>query len=468
MVKKTIGAGVMLVCIIGFAIYGHVQASGQAETEQEHAFFPSLLSVKDGRPVTSSEFTEPEQCSACHTDIYAQWNGSMHSNAFVDPVFQALWKIGAQETDGLVVKLCAGCHTAIGTASEEVTFDEAQGMFTASDIAKRGVQCDFCHTIAGTTHHQTPTGEPQNASLISDPGPLKRGPFDDAESTFHETAYSELHTRSEFCGSCHHVYHPVNNFPIERTYDEWKYSVYAQQGIQCQDCHMMPVEKAIETARTMQKQTNPGKAALTGPDRETIYTHEFVGANFTLPPLLGSEKHAEIATARLQSAAEVEILSPEGVKAGELASIKVKVINVGAGHNLPTSLTEVRQMWLDVQVTDADGQEIYRSGALDAEHNIDPEAVIFHANAVDAEGNHTVKPWEIVRFESINTIPPKGSATERYAFLVPENLTGDLKVTVKLRYRSYPQAVANALLGEGAPVLPIVDMNVVEHTLTLL
>jgi Zn-finger protein len=386
--------------------------SGQNEAGQQHAFYPSLLSVKDGRPVTSSEFESPEQCSGCHMDIYSQWNGSMHSKAFVDPVFQALWKIGSKETDGLVDKYCAGCHTAVGTASEEVAFDEAQDMFTVSEIASRGVQCDFCHTIAGTTYHQTPTGETQNASLIADPGPVKRGPYHDSKSPSHETAYSELHTKSEFCGNCHHVFHPVNNFPIERTYDEWKYSVYAQEGIQCQDCHMMPVEKAIETARTMQKQTNPGKAAIMGPERDNVHTHEFVGANFTLPALLGSEKHSEIATARLQSAADVAILLPDEVKAGELASVKVKVTNVGAGHNLPTSLTEVRQMWLDVQVTDATGQEIYRSGALDDEYNIDPEAVIFNANAVDAEGHHTVKPWEIVRFDSNNTIPPKGSATE--------------------------------------------------------
>jgi hypothetical protein len=99
-----------------------------------------------------------------------------------------------------VDKLCAGCHTAVGTASEEIAFDEAQGMFTVSDIASRGVQCDFCHTIAGTTHHQTPTGEPQNASLISDPGPVKRGPFHDAETPVPKTAYSELHTKSKFCG----------------------------------------------------------------------------------------------------------------------------------------------------------------------------------------------------------------------------------------------------------------------------
>ena len=139
-------------------------------------------------------------------------------------------------------------------------------------------------------------------------------------------------------------------------------------------------------------------------------------------------------------------------------TVKVKVSNVGAGHNLPTSLTEVRQMWLDVSVKDASGVEIYRSGALDSDGNIDQEAVIFNAHAMTGEGHHTVKPWEIARFEYNHTIPPKGSATEKYSFQIPSQAKGPLTIEVLLRYRSYPQSVANMLLGDEAPVLPLVDM----------
>ena len=194
----------------------------------------------------------------CHPEIYKQWNGSMHSNAFVDPVFQALWRIGVKETNGAVEKLCAGCHTAIGTVAGEVKLGP-DGVFQASDIAKKGVQCDLCHTIKGAREQETPTREPQNASIIVDPGNVKRGPYKDSDSPYHDTEYSELHTRSEFCANCHNVFHPSNNFPIEDTYREWKTSVYAQAGIQCQDCHMMPVEKAIEAARTLVKPVNPGQ-----------------------------------------------------------------------------------------------------------------------------------------------------------------------------------------------------------------
>jgi Zn-finger protein len=330
------------------------------------------------------------------------------------------------------------------------------------------VQCDVCHSIKSSTSLETDGHEPHNASFIIEPGKTKRGPFKDGDSPHHDVAYSELHTSAEFCANCHHVFHPVNNFPIERTYDEWKNSVYSQNGIICQDCHMADVEDAVEIARTMKKVKRAGKASNDGPDRDHIYKHNFDGANFTIPGLLGYTKHSEAATKRLQSAAQLEVISPDEFKAGKMGGFKVKVTNVAAGHNLPTSLTEVRQMWLEVEVTDEAGKKILHSGWLDKEHNVDPDAAMFNAVSVDKDGKHTVKPWEIVRFESNTTIPPKGSAVQNYNFEIPSGTKGNLQVKAILRYRSYPQAVANLLLGKGAPVLPIVDMTVASKSVKII
>lgn len=454
--RETVIKRERVVLVLGIVLIAGAVLSAQEEQKERYPFFPSLLNTSTGQPIESSKFIHPTMCQGCHGEIFDQWKGSMHSHAFHDPVFQALWILAAEEAGGKTDKLCAGCHTAIGTVSEEVVFSE--GTFQASEIAQQGVQCDLCHSVTASTFLETPTHLPQNASIIVDPGIVKRGPYRDSVSPFHECAYSDLHTRSEFCGNCHNVFHPVTNFHIENTYSEWKFSVYAQKGIQCQDCHMMPVEAVVEAARTLEKPVRPGKASIMGPERDQVYTHDFVGGNFTVTSLLGSDRHANIARKRLQSAAELYILAPDPVGRGEMVTIKVKVTNVGAGHHLPTSLTEVRQMWLDVSVTDDSGLEVYRSGGLDSEGNIDPEAVIFNAQAVTEEGEHTVKPWEIARFEYNHTIPPKGSATEKYTFLIPSDAEGPMTVSITLRYRSYPQSVANMLLGEDAPVLPVVDM----------
>ena len=47
-------------------------------------------------------------------------------------------------------------------------------------------------------------------------------------------------------------------------------------------------------------------------------------------------------------------------KGGTVAEpeIEVAVTNVGAGHSIPTSITELRQVWIDLSVTDKTGKEI--------------------------------------------------------------------------------------------------------------
>ena len=70
---------------------------------------------------------------------------------------------------------------------------------------------------------------------------------------------------------------------------------------------------------------------------------------------------------------------------------------------------------------------------------------------MDEDGHHTVKPWEIVRFNYNHTIPPKGFADREFAFLVPASASGPLRVAATLRYRSYPQALANDLLQASGP-----------------
>ncbi|PLX42633.1 MAG: hypothetical protein C0608_01995 [Deltaproteobacteria bacterium] len=429
-------------------------------------FFPSLVNSDTGEQVPSSDFYPPKKCAGCHRELYKEWNGSMHSNAIKDPIFNALWKLAADEGGEGTENLCAGCHTAVGTLAGEITRDD-EGNFQMSDIAREGVQCHLCHSIVGTSMLETPTNMPQNASIIVRPSKVMRGPFKDAEPMWHKAEYSELHTKAEFCGNCHNVFHPANNFHIENTYNEWKFSIYAQKGIICQDCHMMPIEKAIETAKTLTRPKNPGKATGFSKERENIFTHEFVGANFTVTAMLGADKHAEIAKKRLKSAASIDLTLPAKATDDGITRVKVRVNNIGAGHNLPTSLTEVRQVWLDIKVLDAEGKIIYTRGDLDEKGNIAAGTDLFGVEAVDSEGHHTIKPWEIERFTYNNTIPPKGYADREYSFIVPKGSKGPINFRATLRYRGYPQAVANYLLGDDAPTLPIVDMTAAEGSVPL-
>jgi hypothetical protein len=430
----------LIVALLVMTTVGIVACGDDTETSTDTgdsslSTFPDDITVD---PIfASDEFKNPEVCDGCHSDIYKQWQGSMHNNSFTDPLYLAVHKQAGEETDGATDTFCSACHSPIGVFSGEVPPTEGDQI---SDISKQGIQCDFCHTVSGSTGIG-------NFSFIFEPSDIKRGPFDDAVSTYHETEYSELHTKSEFCGMCHDVNHPGNDVPLEATYTEWKESEYATNGVQCQDCHMTPGPGVTEP--------NPGRATIDSKDRPHIFTHFFVGGN----AVLSDEAHQQLATEQLQAAAELRLIPPAAVTPGAMAALGIDVTNKGAGHYLPTGLTEVREMWLDVEIIDANGNSIYHSGALDDNGVIDEDAVIYHTVLEDKNGDATHKPWQAAGILSDHRIPPMGTVGESYGFDVPADVALPLTVNVTLKYRSAPQTVVDELLGDDAPTLPIIDMT---------
>ncbi len=440
--------------------------------EKEQSFLPSYITVKGHRKLTPDDWTDPKICGQCHPRQYRGWNGSMHSNAFKDPIFQALWALAEKATEGKMRNHCGGCHSPSGTASGTIKFDPTMGKhggFTADPISEQGISCDICHTISGSNIQKTAVLEHGNTSIILDPGKVKRSSLKNAKSPFHETEYSEHHASSKFCGNCHNIFHPGNNFPVERTYDEWKYSIYAQNGIQCMDCHMVPVETAIRVAdelkrpKDLSKTTISGFAGVMGPYRKVVHDHAFVGGNAVVTAAIQGKKsrNYQQAIRRLQTVASLKLkLIP---KKGPLYKLKVKVTNERAGHHLPTSLTEVRQIWLEVVVKDDQGRELMRSGTLQKDSSLPEDTVIFNAHAVDKNGKATAMPWEIARFTEVNTIPPKGYRYGKYSFNVPADAKS-VTINAKLHYRSFSQKFADLLLGDGKIKIPSVEMKVIEQT----
>lgn len=435
-------------------------------SSKDQPFAPSYITVKNHRKLTVDDWTDPEICAQCHPRQYEGWSGSMHSNAFKDPIFQALWAIGEKATNGKTFNHCAGCHSPIGTVTGTIKFNPDEGLhgtFTAPPLAEKGVSCDVCHTITGTTLEKTAVLEHGNSSFEMDPGNVKRGSLKDADSPFHKAQYSEFHTSSEFCGNCHNIFHPENNFPIERTYDEWKYSIYAQNGIQCMDCHMVTVETANRVAdelkrpKELKNAQTGGFAALGGPFRDVVHDHGFVGGNAVITQVLGGSDsdNYQQAVARLKSVASLDIFVKQ--QADNLHNVTVRVHNNRAGHNLPTSLTEVRQIWVEVLVLDEKGNVLLRNGTLKKDNELPEDTVIFNAEAVDKDGHHTAFPWEITRFLRSNTIQPKGFKDAKYAFNIPPH-SKSVRVIAKLHYRSFSQGLADVLLGKGKVLVPSVNM----------
>ncbi len=353
-------------------------------------------------PAAPVDAFESSDGCGCHAAFLDQWRKTMHSKAVDDPLYQYKLAKGNEQTDGAIGPFCETCHSPAAAMFGELGQDEY------SPVAMEGVSCDVCHQVTG---HTEPIG---NTSLVWTPDGTKRAQFDDAFSPAHATEYSAVHESAEFCGSCHDVIHPGNGLMLEGTYSEWKSGPYAAEGIVCQDCHMTPGPGVTKP--------NPGKAAAGGPDREHIYTMTFAGANVGLGD-------AVLAEERLQAAAEISLTAPETLDPGSSAPVTVRITNVGAGHYLPTGLTDVRRMWLELVATGPDGTET-EIGRRE-----------FHTVFHDAEGNSPAEIWFAEGVESDDRIPPRESVEQSWDVTMPD---GPLTLTATLYYRSATEEMAEA------------------------
>ncbi|KIH78043.1 Cytochrome c554 and c-prime [Geoalkalibacter ferrihydriticus] len=383
-------------------------------------------------------FENPQVCAGCHSDIYEQWAHSMHANAWENKWYQPDYMMANEETDGLTEMLCGPCHAPI--AARTGLLPPADGSkFDAT--SRRGISCDFCHTVTGVA-------EMANMGHISEPGNTKRGPRGDGESLYHEVAFSEIHTKADFCGSCHMVIHPITGVHIIDTWEDWKNNEYGKQNITCQNCHMTPTPGVGQ---------NPGRSAGMGAQRDNIAFHTFTGGSSYIQDALGNEKQAEMAREFLRAAAEVK-LSEKVADDGTL-ELTVDVHNVGAGHKIPTGTTYIRKLWLQVEVMDGNGKVVYSSGHIDDKNNVDPDAVFFRLLFLDAEGNLTGKSWRAHAIGYDRRIPAKGKDSETYSIKLPGK--GEYTVNTRLMYRSFTQATLDEIherTGDSLPPVTSVEM----------
>lgn len=369
--------------------------------------------------VEPSVLQSPDNCRACHSyydpvnEPGATWGGSLMGNAGRDPLFFAQMSLANQDAANAGY-YCLRCHVpqAIVTGHANQPLGD-----TLNQQDRRGVDCHFCHSMVDPLYVpgvSPPEDEailsalddpPQyfgNAMFVLDPQARRRGPRDDATPP-HELLTSSFHRRSDFCGTCHDVgnvatirqpdgsFHynqigqpapesdPLMQFPLERTYTEWKLSAFNGSGVDmggrfggagdpvmrsCQDCHMPKAE---------------AQACFFAPQRPDVRRHDFSGAAASVLDLIlevyGDDSAVdpdEIAAGRaravsmLERAASLELTQECGV-------LRARVINE-TGHKLPTGHIEGRRMWVNARFLDASGGLMREYGAYDAQEALLDEA----------------------------------------------------------------------------------------------
>ena len=408
----------------------------------------TTVATKPEQPILfePGAFEDPEVCSTCHRDIYNEWSKSMHASAWEDQWYQPDYLLAHQQTDGATDLLCGACHAPIAARTGLLPPADGSKFDAAS---RRGISCDFCHTVSGVD-------QMFNMGHVSEPGNVKRGPRGDGRSLYHEVKYTEIHTKADFCGSCHMVIHPATGVHIIDTWDDWQNNEYGKQGIRCQDCHMTPTPGISKT---------PGRAALMGKMRDNLPFHGFIGGSSYVQDAMGNREQAEMSREFLRAAAEVK-LAGQITDNGTL-ELTVDVHNVGAGHKIPTGTTYIRIMWLQVEVVDSSGKVVFSSGHIDNKNHVDPDAVFFRVLFRNAEGKLTDKSWHAQGIGYDRRIPAKGKDSETYRIPLPGK--GDYQVTTRLMYRSMTQASLDAILkrtGQALPPVVSVEMAAAETKIT--
>jgi len=457
---RIVATGVVVASAVSLA--GGQPASRAARVARQ--FAGSQIQTVNGQPAEIDLFFLDRDCATCHPRQMRELHGSMHSAAHQEPLYRKFAELARAEAGAATYTGCSGCHSPAGVVTGMIP---ATGDDDLPAEAKAGVTCQVCHQIARLTGNHGRWGEPGNASIAIDQGQAMYGPSGKvADNRRHTGEKRDFFTKSEFCASCHTVIHPTNGLRIEHTYGEWKASVYAAKGIQCQDCHMRTVADALRVAETLRPVVVRGPSAKGGATRD-IALHFFVGGNTNADRLAGGTMHARMAEERLQGAAAIRVEAPAKVSPGSVVPLRLIVENVAAGHNLPTGVTELRQMWVELRITDAGGKVIFRHGGLDARGNLRPESIWFGAIAADRHGKATYRPWEMARFLRTNTIPPKGSAAARVTAKLPGHIRGPLTIKATLFYRSAPPHVVAEVLQEDAFVPKVVNMTSTKSTLSI-
>jgi hypothetical protein len=325
---------------------------------------------------TVAELQDPQTCSHCHQDHFAEWASSMHAYASTDPVFRAMNARGQKETNGALGDFCVKCHAPMAVALGKTTDGLNLDMV---DKSLQGITCYFCHN---TTDVNTANGNDHNNPLVLANDAIMRGPIKSPIEFGHKGEYSQLFDddvttaafrSSDLCGSCHDIVVPAHfsgaaqDVPLEQTFQEWKSSVFAvaptpgtpSNPLNCTSgCHMNRLDR-VPIA-------NPDIPHPTMPTRTYRHQHDFPAVDIALTefpqtnaPLdtqLQSIKDKFSTTFRIQICADrPNTTLPAG--------IYVMVENLAAGHYLPSGASQDRRVWVEVHAY-KQGAEIFKSGVV--------------------------------------------------------------------------------------------------------
>jgi len=320
-------------------------------------------------------FESAGKCASCHARAVQEWQSSMHAHALTSPIMVAqsnlvLRNVLAQANYPDPKRICVNCHGPIGAALTSGTTLplSSSSAFSESAVINEGISCSVCHQWNGTP--ETASGGLTRFQDGLKPGHGYFGALDDAVgNAFHKSEASDTFRKPEqLCRNCHSVEYDKNgdgqlhrgaDLVLQTLFEEWE--EYRRTGgpSDCVSCHM----PLVNEARAAERASIPFEQDSEAPPRR-VHDHSFVGADYPLDDPAAQNALRSAREALLHGAAALSLVPNSLASANGSLAFAVQVGNVGTGHNLPGGFAFVRQMWLEVVVSDAAGRVLGSSGQV--------------------------------------------------------------------------------------------------------
>ncbi len=479
---------------------------------EDRPFAPSLAVTSTGGAFDAESLAGSESCgtSRCHTQILEEWRPSAHRYAAMDPLFQKVQSVMAEQNGPESTRYCAGCHDPLSL------FSGTKNLFvenlTELHGYQEGISCLACHGVRETDLQGNANyvmTQPSTYLWQWSERPAAKFVSDFLIRTYpdeHQKLSKRMFKAPEYCAACHKQFidqevNRVGWVQLQNQYDNWKASHWFVEGspeetVECRECHMPLVES-----------TDPARGDAVDHNRHAgdskHRSHRFIAANSLVPAMLeldGWREQVRLTEEWLKGRFEIPEIRdkwragpvvqvaldvPDSVAPGEKLPIRIVMTANKVGHDFPTGPLDIIQSWIELHVEDQDGNEIFASGRRDEKNFIEPGSFLFKAEPVDQYGNlidrHNL--WEMVGVRYRRALFPGYSDTVEYVVDCPsafepwseeerrawENQDfdidapareGEITIEARLMYRKVDQFLINFLLGEDSGLTaPVIEMT---------
>jgi tetratricopeptide (TPR) repeat protein len=475
-----------LVTATAFTALVSAQDTSKVRETYNFAFTKGNLSLPGNAATETNDFISPAAfpnatyCARCHPQAYHEWRQALHSNSFRTPFYRTSVNILARTKGIEFTRHCDSCHNPIGVISGAL--DPNSHVDRSFD--QDGLTCMTCHSVQALQpakgNGSYVMGVP--AVMVDENGKRIPGIVPDEEIMAHPERHSaavmkDFYRTPEFCASCHkaNLPSPLNDYKFIRAftvYDEWQNSKFSKRNpltfystdfTTCQNCHMM---------------REPAEDKEYGAKHKTFAMHRWLAGNTAVPFYYGFDEQLQKTIQFLKSGMYLNLdffgmkkpgsdamVAPLGavpfhLSPGETVQMMMVIQNKNIGHSLIPEVRDLYEAWVELDVKDAAGKQLYHSGMLEPDGSLDRRAHSFTNRPVNSEGefvdNHKV--WTIHSVAYDNTVQSGRSVLVRYEFRIPPDAKGPLTATARVNYRHLRQSYLNNIFGPDHPAYPVIEV----------